>query len=373
MKLYENITYESILERMIARVKWAGEDGSEDRTNLDTREGSLIRTALSPAAVELKQMYIDLDEILKETFADTATREFLIRRCAERGIKVVPATSAIWKGEFNIDVPDGSRFSHKQNQMKYRVTEKISKGLFKLECETPGTAGNYEGGILISLDYISGLESAKLTEILLHGEDEEPTEHLRRRYFDSLNSLAFGGNIADYKNKVNSIQNVGGCKIYPVWNGGGTVKVVFMDFKNKKPSDALVDNVQTKLDPIRNKGEGWGIAPIGHVVTVEGVEETVININTHITFQTGYDWDRVKTDVESVIEEYFDELSVQWDKVDWEKDQSETLYVSVYYVASRMLAVNGIKDVQDIYLNGKTANIALLPNNIPKRGTLTHA
>jgi hypothetical protein len=53
--LFPNITYEIILKRMLDRV----EDWAKGRaTGIDTREGSLIRTALSPAAVELMQILI---------------------------------------------------------------------------------------------------------------------------------------------------------------------------------------------------------------------------------------------------------------------------------------------------------------------------
>jgi uncharacterized phage protein gp47/JayE len=109
--MFQDMTYEIILNRMIDRVEeWARNRG----ISIDTREGSLIRTALSPAAVELLQMYISLDEVMNESFADTETRDFLIRRAAERGIIPDPATYAIRKGVFapvDLEIPIGSRFS----------------------------------------------------------------------------------------------------------------------------------------------------------------------------------------------------------------------------------------------------------------------
>lgn len=155
--MYEDITYELILQRMIDRVL-------AQNPNIDTREGSIIYNALAPAAVELQNMYIQLDTILNESFADTQTRDYLIKRCAERGIIPEPATKAILKGEFNIDVPIGSRFS--LDMLNYIVIEKISDGIFKLECETPGSEGNQQFGTLIPIDYIEGLTSAELTELV---------------------------------------------------------------------------------------------------------------------------------------------------------------------------------------------------------------
>ncbi|MGI6318487.1 MAG: baseplate J/gp47 family protein [Dethiobacteria bacterium] len=55
-----------------------------------------------------------------------------------------------------------------------------------------------------------------------------------------------------------------------------------------------MDEVQTAVDPEQNQGQGYGIAPIGHVVTVVGVEEVEINVEPQITLQTGYTWEDVK-------------------------------------------------------------------------------
>ena len=71
--MFENITYEKILERMLARVS--------DR--FDKREGSVIWDTHSPTAIEFQILYLELDAILREAYGDTASREFLILRCKE--------------------------------------------------------------------------------------------------------------------------------------------------------------------------------------------------------------------------------------------------------------------------------------------------
>ena len=50
--MYENITYESILQRMLDRIP----------DDMDKREGAVIYDALAPAAVELQLMYIELPQ-----------------------------------------------------------------------------------------------------------------------------------------------------------------------------------------------------------------------------------------------------------------------------------------------------------------------
>lgn len=354
--MYEGVTYELILERMLDRVL-------EQNPNIDTREGSIIYNALAPAAVELQNMYIQLDTILNESFADTETRDYLIKRCAERGVNVEEATYAVRQGEFNIDVPIGSRFS--LNTLNYVVTEKISNGVFKLQCETAGYEGNVESGTLIPIDYIEGLQTAVLSDVLVPGEDEEDTEHLRQRYYNSLDSQAFGGNITDYKEKVNSLDGIGGVKVYPVWNGGGTVKLVIIDSTFSKPSTTLINAVQTAIDPTQNQGKGVGIAPIGHVVTVVGCDETTVNIETHITFQEGWSWEALKPYVEAAIDEYFKELSTEW-------DSNSNLIVRISQIETRLLDLTGVLDIADTTLNGVAQNLTVAADNIPVRGDITN-
>ena len=120
---------------------------------------------------------------------------------------------------------------------------------------------------------------------------------------DSLQAQAYGGNKADYKTKVELLQGVGTVKVFPVWNGGGTVKIVFVNSDWGIPSSDLVNSVQTAVDPVQNQGVGDGIAPIGHVVTVEGVTGTTINVSFTLTFSGSATWSTVETSVKKAIQD----------------------------------------------------------------------
>lgn len=345
--------YEEILKRMLEKVP----------NDVDKREGSIIYDALAPAAVELAQMYMQLEYFDMYSFADKATDNFLTLRCAERGVDRKPATYAIRKGVFNVNVPIESRLAIEDTT--YRVTEKIADNEYKLKCEQIGTIGNIYTGSLLPIDNISNLEIATLTDIIIPGDDVEEDEELRKRYFETLESEAFGGNIVDYKNKTREINGVGGVKVYPVWNGGGTVKLVIIDSSYNKPSTLLVDNVQTTIDPIENQGEGVGIAPIGHVVKVVGVEDTVVNISSTITLENDFVWDDVKASIENAINKYFTELKTVW-------DSSENIVVRIAHIESKILALTGVLDIQNTKLNNEVANLILGPDSIPKLGVVSN-
>lgn len=353
--MFEHMTFETILEGMLDGVR-------AENPSIDTREGSVIWTALAPAAVELQQIYIALDATLNEGFADTASRDYLIKRAAERGLAPEPATKAILKGVFNIDVPLGSRFS--LDDLNYVVTEQITTGEFMLECETAGVIGNANLGAIIPVEYIAGLTSAELTEVLIPAQDAEDTEIFRQRYFDDLGSQAFGGNIADYKERVNLLDGVGGSKVIPVWAGGGTVKVIIIDSVYGVPTPTLVDAVQDAVDPVTGSGQGLGIAPIGHVVTVEGVVATTVNISATITYQSGWSWVEIEPYVQNAIDEYFLELSQTW-------ADNDQLIVRVSRVELLILDIEGVVDVSGVQINSVASNLVLGSNAIPARGVIS--
>lgn len=354
--MFEEITAESLLNRMLSKVA----------INIDKREGSLIYDALMPAAIELKQLYIELDVIMNETFADTATRNYLIRRAKERGLEPYPATKAIMKAVFNMDVPIGSRFN--LNELNYTVIEKISDGVFRVECETAGSDTNRNFGQLIPIEYINGLRTAEITELLIAGEDEESTEEFRQRYFASFNAQAYGGNVHDYKTKVKAIAGVGGCKVYRAheWNGGGTVKLVITDSDYNVPSSELIDKVQTLIDPVVNSGEGNGVAPIGHFVTITAANAANIDVTFQLSFADNWNWEKCKSNIEAAIDDYFYELNKFW-------DSNTNIIVRVAQLEARILALEGIIDVLQTTINGTNRNLVIDKDSLVVRGDVDEA
>ena len=401
--MYEAQTYESILARMLQKAL-------SINSNLDTREGSLVWYGDAPAAVELQNLYIALDTVLNETFADTATRPYLILRAAERGLSPQPASPAILQMAITpttFFLPLNTRFSI--GELNYYVSADRGSGNYELTCETAGEAGNNYTGTVIPIEYVDGLETCKITSVLVPGEDEEDTELFRQRYLNSLNAQAFGGNQIDYIEKVNAIPGVGGVKVYRAWNGnlkpanmippkeaeawieglsgvpepvklwlntvyaaaknnmftvGGTVKLVVINSTFTVPSPTLVEQVQTAVDPLQNAGEGVGIAPIGHVVRVEGVQEETVDLGFALYYQRGWSWEDVSGYVTEAINGYFLELAQSW------ADQDEALVVRISQIESRLLGITGILDIANTTINEKAANHTLALDHIPVLGSL---
>lgn len=363
--MYEDQTYEKILDRSLARVA----------TDVDKREGSLVMNAIAPVSAEHANIYILLDGIIQNGYADTAIREYLVLRCKERGIIPYDATQAVLKGKFNMEVPIGSRFN--LNELNYVVIAAIGteeekpKGeetvityyTYQLQCETAGTEGNKYFGELSSIEYIDKDLEGALVELLIPAEDEEDTEALRERYLNSFDSNPFGGNKQDYKEKTNALDGVGGTVVIPVWNGGGTVKLIIIDSDFNKASTVLVEKVQEEIDP-DPQGTGSGIAPIGHTVTVTTVEELVVNINVRLTLNEGYTWSQLKASAIEAIEAYFLEMRKVW--------ENGNLVVRISQIENRLLNLEGILDVADTTLNGISGNLIVETEQLPVLGEVTN-
>ena len=350
----DQMTFDYIMNRMLESVP----------DTVDKREGSIIYDALSPAAAELAKCYMELDVVMDETFVDTASLQYLMLRCKERGVAIQGETAAVIEGVFtpsSVELSAGLRFNC--DEVNYVVTEKISAGHYKLEAETLGTVGNKYTGLLLPIQTVNGLETASIAAVLIPAEDGDTTDTLREKYYASIDGEAFGGNVADYKEKVTAITGVGGVKVYPVWNGGGTVKLTIIASDYTAPSDTLIDKVQTEIDPEGNQGEGLGLAPIGHTVTVTGAKYSDIAITANVTFASGWTWENSKSQLTNAVNTYFDELCKEW-------SENETTIVRISQIETHLLTADCVVDIDGTTINGVAKNVELAADEIPRLKTI---
>lgn len=341
-------TYEEILQRCLDRIP----------NTIDKRQGSIIYDALAPCCVELAQMYIELSGIYDQVFIDTAVGKALDKLVEQNGVKRKDATYALRKGEFNMVVPVGNRFSDGENT--YIVIENIAgTNNSILRCEQAGSVGNSYYGSLTPITYLQGLTKAELTDIIDMGDDIESDEDLRVRYMESVTAPQFGGNVSDYQNKVKSLTGVGGCKVIPIWNGGGTVKLIITNSQGGVPTSSLVNDVQEAVDPNQDQ-QGLGIAPIGHIVTVEGAAAKKISVSATFTLESGVNPTDIQDSVNNIVDNYFKSLSVNWDKED-------NLIARISQLETRLLGVAGVLDITNTKMNNSSSNLSLQSNEIPVR------
>lgn len=380
----ENYTYTELMKSALSHVP----------VTVDSREGSIIYDALAPACYELANYYMRLRKLLLETFALTSSGEYLDLRVAEQGIKRYAATKALKRGDFSkkdisnelspISVPTGSKFSTvgKSSPLNYIAIEPykqddvIVPGAYVLQCEDEGTIGNSYVGELLPITYMSGLDIATMSTLLVPARDVETDDDLRQRYFWAINNKPFGGNIAQYDSELKAMPGIGEVQIYPVWDGGGTVKCSIVDTEYNAVSSDFLNRIQLEVDPENSvgvQGSGLGIAPIGHVVSIVTPTELIINIEATVILLSGYNITTVQPSVERAVKEYILTLKKSWGH----SDDLNRYALSVYSakLTAAILSVSGIANVTNVLINNRVGDLELkqtaTEQQLPKFGAVT--
>ncbi len=343
---YSKKTYAEIIRSQLNRVP----------DTLDKREGSIVQTALGPASWYMEGIYFYLAFFQNNVYADTATGTYLDRLAMQVRIERKRATPAIKKGVFDIQVPIGSRFSVLANPqyMTYRVMELVEKRaddfVYKMECEIAGEAGNNYSGKLIAIDYIPGLTSAQLTDLLNAGSDEETDDALRRRFLTKLQKPSTGGNRYDYYNWAMECEGVGAAKVFPLANGPGTVKVVIADSNRSAAGADLVNLVAAHIE---------GVRPIGASVSVVSAREKEINVYAGIKLKNGLNLGAVQNLFKEALTEYLQENAF------------DVSYISLAKAGNLLLNTAGVEDFTGLLINGAAGNQELQDEEIAVPGTIT--
>ena len=352
--MYETMTHDYLLEDAKQYIGGGVQKG----------EGSLVYNALSSLAYELEKLYIEANYIINQMYADTADYSHLVDIAANRGIYPKAATSATVLIRADAELPVGWRGSLKG--YNYRVTGAGEEsGTYIASCEETGSGSNELTGKLTPIDYVDGLTSAVIESVLVDGKDAETQEELYERYLKSFGTEPFAGNVAAYESVANSYDGVGGSKVYPVWDGPGTVKICIIGADGRAASQYLVDQIQS--DAVPEQGSGYGFASIDHNVTVVSVSEVTCNITFSLTYTPGYTWADVRDDVTAKIGEYITGLADAW--ADGDCTTETPVYTS--RIEAAVLAVTGIEDISGTKINGSTANLRLAWDQIPVLGTVS--
>ena len=339
--------------------------------DIDQREGSVIYDALAPAAMVMAQQSLARANIIKQTYIKTAQGQFLDYRAAEHGTARYAATQTEVKAKFldsdgnpinNVQI--GDQFASIGETPIFYTVQKINDDLTgELTADDPGTAANSYIGQVLPVTSNDSLSWAEITEIVAPARDEETDDHLRDRLLSADDWIAYGGNIADYLAMLSDIGEVGAGQVYPIWNGGGTVKLVIVD-NNLMPASAdLVKKVKNIIDPTDNESQGYGLAPIDHQVTVVAPTPLTVNIAATVSIDGTHGVDLVKAEIKAAIGQYFKSLRGNWNTINPEtgRGYAQTIYRSK--ILSQIMMVDGVVNASVPTLNESDQDITLVFNN----------
>lgn len=350
MTIFDGETYESILERMLARIP----------SDVDKREGSVVYDMLAPAALEFAQAYMEMDNVLDLGFADGAYGEYLDRKVAEQGLTrkaAVKATGTLrFTGSEGIDIPADTRVSTLDEEPIYFVTTEtvtITDGfaLAPAEAEVGGVDGNVGADEIVDLGELvsEGIVGVTNTAEFTGGYDEEDDEALYTRYQEYVSRPITSGNKYQYEAWAKEVNGVSDVRCYPLWNGAGTVKVVLVNEEKRCPSQTVIDAANTYIESVR---------PIGADVTVVGVNEVPIDVRATLTLVEG-------TSIDSVTATIIDNVTTYLKSVAFEQTT-----VRYSQIGNAILDAEGVVDYANLTVNGSVANIILASDEVPFVGAV---
>lgn len=370
MSYSDDNSFEKIMDRCL---------GNKILENVDKRPGSIIYDALAPICLELAEAYVKMDIMEEQTFLTTATGINLDKRAFDYGLSRTPATNALRIAEFkkykmdsdgnfvhddkgnkiliDMDITEGARFTlPEDSSITFEYIGKTD-GYNILKCEQTGTKGNEHVGTILPLIPIKNLIEAKITSTYKPAEDEETDEELRRRVVDSINYSSFGGNIEDYIEKVNAIDGVGNTKVFPAWQYNGSVLLSIVDPIFNPITDEFAKNLKEQIDPDEDTGQGVGIAPIGHYVTITTPAKKYVNVSMNVELTNTVTLETIKEDIEKKISEYFETVR---------KSFGQNVNLTIYRarIIEKVLELKEVLNVKDVALNGNFTDVTFIDEGL---------
>jgi len=341
--------------------------------DVDTSPHSLIYNALMPTCYEMAYQSMMLDEVLNMVFASTAYKngysDYLKLRIAEVGLTpktVETATGVIsLTGTMGYTLPNGTTVSTSTG-ITFTTDSAATIGsdgttYVNITATATGIIYNVDPNTItvIPIKY-SGISSITNETATTGGVDAETDEELYNRYLEELQNPATSGNKADYAKWSESITGISNCLVLPLWNGGGTVKLVLTGENNSVVSSDLLTTVKNTIDP--GNGDGSGLAPIGANVTVVSVTPVTLNISLKLTYDTSnYTLSQVQSNITTSLTNYLNDLAVGTTSISYNK------------ILALIMDSAGVTDISNFTINSGTSNIALTNTQVATLGAITYA
>lgn len=221
------------------------------------------------------------------------------------------------------------------------------EGQVPVTCRVDGAAGNLPANSITQMPVtLQGITSCDNPQPTTGGYDEEDDADYYARYLLKIRTPATSGNVYHYQSWALEVAGVGAVQVFPLARGPGTVDIVLIDSTGQPAPPDLVQQVQDYIDP-GGTGEGYGQAPIGAQCLVEAATGTEITLTGKVFKLDTMAEEAVTAGVQAAVGAYLAEIAFQQD------------YVSFARITERILAVDGVRDLESLTVNGGTDNVHL--------------
>lgn len=342
-------------------------------------EGSIASDNAQAVGVVIGEYYERLKFLYKMAFLDTAVGDFLDKKALEvgnGGVERKPATKAkgkvIFTGKNTTVIPVG--FKIRSDSMIFVTTSSETifnnKAIVDIECIEAGIKGNVpEQAINTLVDKLQGIESVTNEQATTGGAEIEDDESLRERAFLKTRFPGTSGNIYHYMHWALDVNGVGRAKVFPLWNGPGTVKVSILNREHRKADSKLIEEVKEYIDPKEYQQKGQELAPIGALLTVSTATEKTVDISLNLAVFEDYEIQDTLNAIKVEVDNYFRDISY---KVVEENFRKYVNIASYNMIINIIWNVEGVKHFNDLTLNGKKENIEIGDEEILVVGNIEH-
>jgi len=325
----------------------------------DKSEGSIMHDALAPVAPEIYDLGVRIGEILGKRFLDSAIGEDLDRATTEFGVERKAAEYATGTvtltGTADTTVSAGALVA--SGAAKFMTQEDVTIGSggtvsVGVVCTTAGVIGNVGAGSINKFPVtISGVTAVTNAAPTSGGYDEESDTVLRERTYSKIRTPGTSGNANDYRNWALSVDGVGGAKVVPLWDGGGTVKVVIVDSNGAAADAGLITDVADYIETVR---------PVGAAITVVSATTVAIDVVANIVISDDYNSTEVNAAILAAITAYLQTFRLLGTEVSYAK------------IGAIILGVDGVEDYTGLTVNTGIVNIVIGATEVPVMGDYTN-
>lgn len=335
--MYENITPETLKAEMLENIDYWSKN-----------EGTMVSTLLAAPAYAIWQWYMNLEAVQYIIFPDENSGIWIDKSANQYGIerKAGAAASCIMTltGTAGTVVPAGKVFQT-PNGVRFTTDAAVTlPGSVSATCTEIGVKGNIEENELtIQGSTTKGLTGWSNTEAV-GGIDDETDLSLVTRYYDHLRKPATSGNVYHYEQWAASVAGVGEVKVFPLWDGPGTVKVVITSSDIGVPDGTIVQACADYIETVR---------PIGADVTVEAARGVDITVSATIVRDADRSVEDIAAEFETALNSYFGALAFQ---------NGEIVYTEVGAILQN---IEGVYDYSGLTIGGGTENIPIDDIEIP--------
>ncbi|HBG5346189.1 TPA: baseplate J/gp47 family protein [Clostridioides difficile] len=342
--MYSDQTYEVIKNRTLENI------------NLDIYkgEGSFLNNMVSGNNLELSKIYLELSNIHKMAFIQDTYNQFLDKRVNEFGVYRKLGTESNGEVEFigekGTVINNGTVISYRD--LLFVVIKDVTIGSEEgdnspVQALEVGKKYNLPTNCEFKLvDNISGVTKITNTRSFEGGTDIETDEELKERFYKIQINQATSGNKAHYEEWALEVDGVYNVKVYPRWDGPGTVKILIFGENNQAVDSEVIERCKEYIEEEM---------PIGSTLTVATPSPLNISISATIKLEAGYTLDFIKESFLESINSYLININ------------KEIIYAKVSAI---LASVEGLHDFSNLLLNNKAENITFEEDKVPSVMTL---